>query len=427
MKRLTIAFILLFGMTSYAQTDTVYTQSYLNKSTSFAWFTYGGGLNIQNGGTTNYFSNGSLQELNFGPTILPRLTIGGIHFWGHVDFYVSFPLSFLKVQNTPEELKEVFLLHSVETGIRAYPVKLQTGKISPFVGMSFRAFRYFQEGNDLDTDNGVPYFGRMIHPIQGGVTYTTNNWHISLSGYYNHQNEFQHFITPNAQTNVEINPLSFDLQLLKYIDSDRGMRNPKVVRKINEDYHKLKENNLISAWYVGVGPSAALQVSKSPYLRENFGYFFDNYSAAILPDLSAGYYFSNIDMNAGLSFRTYGETYEGFSDQIKARRTSFGIETYKFLFNWLGFAPFVGPILTSENLSVNVNGTKYKDQKIAAGITFGWDIRVTKTETALLRTNLRYYPNLHMKINGEKMMFDHLEFNFIQYVMFIGRKKALRN
>lgn len=104
-----------------------------------------------------------------------------------------------------------------------------------------------------------------------------------------------------------------------------------------------------------------------------------------------------------------------------------GIESYKFLFNWLGFVPFLGGALTYESLSANVNGTTYQERKMAYGIVFGWDIRVTKTGTSLLRTNLRYFPDLHLAIDGEKMMFDHLEFNFIQWVQFLGRKKAYRN
>ena len=99
---------------------------------------------------------------------------------------------------------------------------------------------------------------------------------------------------------------------------------------------------------------------------------------------------------------------------------------YQFLFNYLGFVPFAGPILSYEKLHTTVNGVNYNDNKFALGITFGWDIRVTKTGTSLLRTNLRYYPNLSMDIEGEKMTFNHLEFNFIQWVQFIGRKKALR-
>jgi hypothetical protein len=78
-------------------------------------------------------------------------------------------------------------------------------------------------------------------------------------------------------------------------------------------------------------------------------------------------------------------------------------------------------------MSTSVNGKQYEENRFALGVTFGWDIRVTKTGTGLLRTNLRYFPGLSMDVNGEKMMFDHLEYNFIQWVQFIGRKKALRS
>jgi hypothetical protein len=168
-------------------------------------------------------------------------------------------------------------------------------------------------------------------------------------------------------------------------------------------------------------------MNRSPFLEENFPFFYDNYSAAILPDLSLGRYFHKLDANVNLSYRTYGDKYEGFDTEIKTRRHSVGLETVKFLFNYLGFVPFAGPVVTYENMQTTVNGTDYNENKLAVGLTFGWDIRVTKTGSSLLRTNLRYFPNLHMNIEGEKMMFDHLEFNFIQWVHFFGRKKALRN
>lgn len=129
-------------------------------------------------------------------------------------------------------------------------------------------------------------------------------------------------------------------------------------------------------------------------------------------------------MNVGVSFRTLGDRLTGFNTEIRLRRYSFMLETYKNLFNWLGFVPFVGVTGSVENLRANVNGTEYQETKPALGLIFGWDIRVTKTGTSLLRTNLRWIPDLHLEIEGDKMMFDHLEFNFIQWVQFIGRKKA---
>jgi len=204
------------------------------------------------------------------------------------------------------------------------------------------------------------------------------------------------------------------------------MRTPSAAGQVNRAYEVLQKENLLSAWFFGIGPSAALQMTPSPYLEENFPFFYDEYSASILPDFSLGRYFYQPDLNINLSYRTYGDSYTGFDNAIDIRRHSVGVESVKFLFNYLGFVPFAGPIVSYENLRTTVNGTDYRDNQLALGITFGWDIRVTKTGTGLLRTNLRYFPNLRMDIAGEKMMFDHLEFNFIQWVQFLGRKKALR-
>ena len=416
----------LISLNLQGQTDSAYTQNYLEESTRFAWLTYGGDLNYLSGGTTQQLINGVKETTDFGSTIMPRLTIGGIHFWGHADFYVSFPLSFLTLQDIPDGLEELEVYQGVETGARLYPIRLQAKRISPFVGMSFRNIRFSQESEESTSRNGVPNYGRFIYPLQFGLTYTTNKFHLSASGYYNYQNEFDYFISPTETAEVRLNPVSFNLSLLRYIDTDRSMRSKRAVGNINRAYDVLKEKNSLSSWFFAVGPSSALQMSKSPFLEENFSFFHDNYSAAILPDVAFGRHFHRPDLNVNLTYRTYGEKYEGFHAEIKNRRHSVGVESVKFLFNYLGFVPFVGPVVTYESLKTSVNGRDYTENKVALGLTFGWDIRVTKTGTSLLRTNLRYFPDLHQDIEGKKMMFDHLEFNFIQWVQFIGRKKALR-
>jgi len=83
---------LLAALTLLGQSDSVYTQKYLDKSTRFAWLTYGADINFLTGGTTQQLVNGTKVPTNFGSALMPRLTIGGINFWGHIDFYVTFPL-----------------------------------------------------------------------------------------------------------------------------------------------------------------------------------------------------------------------------------------------------------------------------------------------------------------------------------------------
>jgi len=424
--RYSICVLLLFITQSKLQAQEEYSADYLDKSTRFAWLTYGVDLNYLTGGSTFVQNVNGREKISFGGTAMPRLTIGGIHFWGHTDFYVSFPLSFLSLQSRPDELNLLDIYQGVETGMRLYPLKLQAKRISPFVGISFRRFRYSQEAEAVDYRNGAPTYGRMIHPIQFGLTYTSDRFHIAASSYYSYQNEFDYYLSQNEQARVVLDPFSFNLSILRYIDTDRSMRSKNAAEYVNRAYQKLKDEQKLSSWFFGIGPSAALQMSESEYLEANHPFLSDRYSAAVLPDITFGRYFHNPDLNLNLSYRTYGEEFGAFDSKLSTRRHSIGLESVKFLFNYLGFVPFAGPIVSYENLYTKVNGESFREEQLALGITFGWDIRVTKTGSGLLRTNLRYYPQLKMDVEGESMMFDHLEFNFIQWVQYIGRKKALR-
>ena len=201
----------------------------------------------------------------------------------------------------------------------------------------------------------------MIAPLQFGATYTTDNNLISASVYYQFQDEINYAISPTQTGRTTFNPVSFNLSFLRYWDTDRFMRNPKVVRDLNNQYHVLQKENRLSTWYWGQGPSAGLQMSKSGYLERNFPYLYDEYSSAFMPDITFGRFFNKPDMNVGLSFRTLGDRLIGFNTEIRLRRYSFMLETYKNLFIWLGFVPFVGVSGSVENLRAIVNGTEYQD------------------------------------------------------------------
>jgi hypothetical protein len=266
----------------------------------------------------------------------------------------------------------------------------------------------------------------MIYPLQAGVSYTSNQYIYSIGVSYQNIDEIKTFINPSVNSVVQFNPVSFQVGITRYIDTDRNMRTRASVEQENLKYEILEKENKLSCWYWGVGPSAGLQMSESSFLRENFPHLNRDFIGGFMPDITFGRFFSKQDINVGISYRTLGSTLRGFDDKITVRRHSFMVESYKNLFNWLGFVPFAGVTASIENLQVNVNGQQYSDTKPAVGFIFGWDIRVTKTGTNLLRTNLRWSPNLNLPIENEEMMFDHLEFNFIQWVQFIGRKKTYR-
>jgi hypothetical protein len=425
-KSLTTLFCLIGPTPVVAQTDSVYTFRYLDRSTRFAATTLGADLLIPGGGTSTINAGAGTQQVDFGPAIIPRLSIGGVHFWGHAEFYVTFPLNFLTLQDTPEELTSLNYRQGIETGARVYPFALKPGSVRPFVGASFRLLSFQQQVPGSSFSKEAPTYQRMIFPVHLGLTYANSKMLISLSGQYQSLRSFDYYNNYGITGDVSLAPFSIQLGITRYWDTDKNMREPGSVANENNKYALLKKEQRLSSWYWGLGPSAGLQVSESPFLETQFPHLANDFIGGFIPDITFGRFFHKPDMNIGLSYRTMGSRLQGFDDEVSLRRHSFMLEAYKNLFNYLGFVPFLGVTGSIENLRTTVNGTTYREQKPALGLIFGWDIRVTKTGTSLLRTNLRYIPNLHMTINGEKMMFNQLEFNFIQWVQFIGRNKVYR-
>jgi hypothetical protein len=409
--------------TAQAQSDSVYTSRYIDRSTRFAWTTVGGDGLVLTGGTTEYWRNNQRQQTTFGPTFIPRLTIGGVHFWGHADFYVSFPLSFLAWQARPAGLAEFDYLQGIETGAKLYPWKLQPRRLRPFVGTSFRLLGF----GHLPEDSPYAYapsYQKMIFPVQVGFTYATAKHLVSVAVHRQALRQLGYAIAPGEQGRTELAPLSFQVSFLRYWDVDRNMRTNNGAAQENAKYQLLEKEGKLSAWYWGLGPSAGLQMSKSEWLQNNYPHLYDDFVGGFMPDVTFGRFFAGPDLNVGTSYRTLGARLRGFDTQVRLRRHSFMLEGYKNLFNYLGFVPFVGLTASVEHLRATVDGRQHQATKPALGLIFGWDIRVTKTGTSLLRTNLRWAPGLHLSIDGQKMMFDSLEFNFIQWVQFIGRSKV---
>ena len=83
MKKTTLLIItVLTSITGRAQSDSTYTMDYITKSTKFAWLTLGIEVLAEPGGGTQFLESGTLRETSFQNAFTPRLTIGGIHFWG---------------------------------------------------------------------------------------------------------------------------------------------------------------------------------------------------------------------------------------------------------------------------------------------------------------------------------------------------------
>lgn len=195
-----------------------------------------------------------------------------------------------------------------------------------------------------------------------------------------------------------------------------------------EKTERLAQAKKLNSFYVGLGMSSAFWLGESSFNAANRTYI-DEYGISLMPDFGIGYYLHEADMNIALGYRAYSTSTNTYGAVQVAQRKSWVLEATKYLFDYNGFVPFVGPAVSFENLMFresfeNEQTFDLEERKISYGITFGWDIRPDRVQTFILRTNLRWFPNLQLPIEAEQTIsFNAIEFNFIQLILYPNRMK----
>ncbi len=428
MKKLLVFLLILVAMTMVkaqtAEKDT--TIERIKIRTSFAKSYFGLDAFSTLGGNTQYATPTGLQTVSFSGTTAPRILLGGTHFWGHADFYVAFPVVRLGSQ-APAELKSLFYNEGIETGFRVYPWTVEQGKLRPFVGIAFKGAVFKQVDKTYQT---VPSVARTIFPYQAGLVFAGKKYLLQAGLNFQSKNNYRYPISRTEYGDVKTASWSFNVGMSYWINSNGGFASNYGVSYMKNGVKKLAAKNRLNCWYLGIGPSGTFEISKSEYVKDKYPFLRQESPGTFIPDVTAGRYFHRLDINVGVSYRRLRYESSGYDVKLNYNRRSIMIETYKFLGDFHGFVPFVGPTLAYEDLTfTDTDGKSVKtftSKKAALGVIFGWDIRMSRSETWLLRTNLRYTPNLHLQAEGKKVMFDQMEFNFIQLIWFAGRSKALR-
>lgn len=432
MKKLLVFVLILVALTTAraqtAKTDT--TIERLKIRTSFAKSYFGLDVFSTSGGTTQYATSAGLQTVSFSGTTAPRILLGGTHFWGHADFYVAIPVARLGSQ-AQTELKSIFYNEGVETGFRVFPWAVESGKLRPFVGIAFKGAAFEQVDTEPNkTYQSVPSVARTIFPYQAGLVYAGKQFLIQAGLNYQSKNNYRYPISRTEYGDVETSPWSFNVGMSYWINSNGGFVSNYGVSYMKNGVKKLAAKKRLNCWYLGIGPSGTFEITKSEYVKDKYPFLSQESPGTFIPDVTAGRYFHRLDINVGVSYRRLRYESSGYDVKLNYNRRSIMLETYKFLGDYHGFVPYVGPTLAYENLTfTDTDGASVKTfatKKAALGVIFGWDIRMSRSETWLLRTNLRYTPNLQLEAEGKKVMFDQMEFNFIQLIWFAGRSKALR-
>lgn len=420
MKKITL-FIFFFSITITSKAQ-VYTEKQTRHR--FAQMTLGLDFQSSFGGQTiaNPF-NPSQININLQPAQTTRFIIGGTHFWGHADIYVAIPL--FSFRPDYEFDTEIFHSSGVETVFKYYPWRIEHGKIRPFIGVSLAPFSYQQGQNNDRFLLGALQLNTSL-PILSGLTFNRKNHLFELSVLYNYNNEIEYYLSENYQTTIQTPPvyasLSYKYMIETTLSAEKSWENGKAA----EVTKKLADKGQLDGFFVGAAMSSAWLIGTSDY-NTTYRPYIPTYDVAVMPDFTVGYYLHNPDLNIALNYRGYSQGAEAYGTQQIARRRSIGLEVTKGLFDYHGFVPFAGPIVSYENLSfseltpIMSAPREYTDNQIGYGLTFGWDIRPNRLQWFILRTNLRYFPNLKLPTSDSVINFNNIEFNFIQMVVYLNR------
>lgn len=368
---------------------------------------------LNNDGTHNS------QEL---PSILSkRFVIGGTHFWGHADFYISIPLFGLKLKGS----EQANISNGVLTGFKYFPLKIKPNSIRPYLGVGFGGAPYRQEGSN---GKGATQNNRQWY-YESGISYRYKGSKLFEFGTrYFTDKEFNYYFSREEQGSVSLNQFSFLFSYKKLFDFTQAYAKPEMKQYVKRAYDALEKEKALSTFSIGFGYSATIPLETTefsgriPFLNQE-----TTRNGNI--DLGLAYYFHKVDAAARLSYRPLKQKEEAYGYSTSTRVNAFALEAFKFVGDYHGFVPFVGPYLGFNNYRIketdfNETVVDFKDNKLAYGLVFGWDIRISDIDYIILRTNLRYTPNLGYQKDDLDYTNRQLEFNFIQLVYYPERHKV---
>jgi hypothetical protein len=406
-------------------THLCYSQVYTEKQTRHRFAQLNLGLDFQSsfGGSTKYIDElGNMQSLKLTNSYSPRFLIGGTHFWGHADFYIAIPLFSTTLK---KDKQEITALRGVETVFKYYPLRIENNKGRPYIGTSLAPFYFEQRNNNFDYSSG-PELNHTSFPLLGGLTFNSKNHLIELGLAWNYQNQQDYYISRNQIEKINTPPLYATLSYRYMLETTLSAEKDWESGRTKEVTDILAERGRLNGHYIGAGISSAFWLKQSEYNVAARPYI-NKYSTSIMPDFSLGYYLHRPDLNLAIGYRGYGASTNTYGAVQQLNRKSLLFEATKYLFDYHGFVPFIGPTISYENLSFkeNFEGQRTFDVeeiKFGYGLTFGWDIRPNRIQSWILRTNLRWYPNLFLEVEpNTKVSFDNLEFNFIQLIIYPNR------
>ncbi len=421
MKRQCLTTLILFcALNTHGQIDSKSDKKRLDFAKTY--FELGG--NYYPGFTSYQAKQNQINKVDHSSSFSPYLNWGGFHFWGHAEFYVSFPLSQLYLETDKEDDFE--FTQAVVTGARYHPWAVKDKSVRPYVGFSWSALSFKQ---NLESKADRPTLTKDFALIPDlGILYTSQGFSFRFGLQYNHNNSWKYPITKTEFKTIKTPKFNLQLGVL-YAFENSHSKDETVNERWNSYTHlsKLKANTKrYGDFFVGIGPSGSFSLSKSEYTETTFPYLESQVSSENYYDIAVGYQFNKASLFTAISFRNPEFKTNGFGSKQHIQKTSVAIEVNKFLADYTGFVPYIGLNLAFDRIKyteqTELTNREFTYNKIEPGLTIGWDIVPGKTEEYLiLRTNLRWYPFSKFKIDNKTFNFSQLEYNLIQVVFYPER------
>lgn len=355
-------------------------------------------------------NDGTLFTEQLSSTSITNFVIGGTHFWGHVDFHIAVPLV---------RFGGLAFLPGVETAAKIYPFRIEQGKLRPYVGAAWQPTAYQQEDGNRQR--------RHEWPVMAGLTYQHKQLLFDLGAAYSPKKDWDYFVSPTVQAPIQSHPFRFSAGVKWMLETTLSAEKDWQSGRTKIITDTLAKLNRLNSFTIAAGPSSATLLGKTLAATSEWAFLAPTNQMAIFPELGVGYYLHQPDVQFNIAYRNIGFTAEGYGYRQSAKRRALTLEAYKFIGDYHGFVPFIGPALGQEWLRLERQApgqaaTIDQVQYLRPALTFGWDIRPNRIQSFYLRTNLRWYPKLPLKTaQGEIFSFSQLEFNFIQFVMLLNR------
>ena len=398
--------------------NTAYTQDW-EKRHQFAKSYFGVSNYIINSLSNGNYLTSSNQIATFEKSgfISPAVNIGATHFWGHADFYVSINTTDIKFQE--DSLDNSYRLGTF-TGLRIYPLASKSNNIRPYLGYKFSPFRYRQ--NNLD---GATYKQTSVKSVLDvGLGIQLPNFYFTLEYGRVLNPEFETYLSRDVQS-TDLFPKNLFQVGLNYMIETTKSASTEINRNLNKEFSASNQHGLFFA----AGPSSSFPIGTSSYIQDLYPFLDDKSFPIIFPDIALGYHFTKPDIITAFSMRPINQKRSAYDFEQQLSRQSIILETYKYLADYHGFVPYVGLGMGYEKLEfTEINSDPVKKNQLSPAVVFGWDIRPSvKGDWWILRTNLRYYPFLKLHVENKSLSLQHMEFNFIQFVMYPQRFKIAKN